>query len=378
MPSAVHVFNQYYWDLLKKVKDLAKDLKYKGDDHGARAVLAAIKKSYMTFDKTSSEHVKWYVEHAAALDAFLEDRYIEEAPTSNMGDWYSNEAIAPIELYNGITIEMIARLFRNKSVILYYIVLMSIFAASDIPEEELNVIIDVLKKQQPWADEDLASPSLSSSSKSRLAILRDVLRASVKATPSPADAPNPDGLMNELENTSLGRLAKEIMNDVDVEEISKSIGDDGDILKALANPDGGITKLLGTVSQKMIAKLASGELKQDTLMQDAMKLAGVLPGMTGGGNKAMDGLGNMASMMEQVSKMAGMFGGANKNDDGSDDENMDMSSMISQLSKMMGGTKGGGARGTKTAVDHNALNRAVRSKQMRRKLDERRRKHEQP
>lgn len=375
MPSsAVQVFNQYYWDLLKKVKDLAKDLKYRNDDLGARDVLREIKKSYMTFDKGSEEHIDWYRSHATAFDTYVAAHIQKDAAASSIVDWSRDEEVAKVELYKGITIGAISRLFRNQNVILYYLILLCIFAQKELGQEELDHTIEVLKKEQPWNSESMEAEGLGSTTKLCLYALRDIHASSAAASSTNAPSGNPDDVMSQLENTSLGRLAKEIMNDVDVDEISKSIGEDGDIMKALTNPEGGITKLIGTVSQKMISKLASGELKQDTLMQDAMKLAGVLPNMPGGG-KAMGGLGNMANMMESMTKMASMFGGGGE--DG-DDEAPDMASMISQFTKMMGGGAAPKApKGARTTVNSAALNRSVRAKQLRRKLEEKRKQHEQ-
>lgn len=384
--SSVHVFNQYYWDLLKKVKDLSKDLKTRADDKGSRNILREIKRSYLSFDKLSEEHITWYHDKASAFEAFLANNISEESPADSVKEWVHDNDVLSVELYKGITIGNIAGIFRNTNVVLYYIVLMSVFADAKLREDDgiyLQGALDLLKKTQPWSDDDLAVESLSAESRKKMLLLRDILRVSSSNNASTSSEQPSSDIMSELENTSLGRLAKEIMNDVDIDEISKSIGEDGDILKALSNPDGGITKLLGTVSQKMISKLASGELKQDALLQDAMKLAGSLPGMPGGKqgsaqNNAMGGLGNMASMMEQVTKMAGMFGpmGGSGNDD--DGDGPDLASMMSQFANMMGnggGKNKGGA--TRATVNHSALNRAVRSKQMRRKLEERRRKHEE-
>ena len=366
MPSAVHIFNQYYWDLLKKVKNLARDFKYKSDDNGAGEIIREIKRSYLSFDKLAEEHLVWYKEHAGSFEEFLDTNLKPDDTVSSIKEWNLNDDVCNVELYKGIRIGAITRLFRNTNVVLYYLVLLSVFGHSmSLSEHSTQKIVELLRKKQPWANEDIYDGEFTGAIQLRLKVLRDILP---KETPQSSN-----NIMDELENTSLGRLAKEIMNDVNVEEISKSIGDEGDILKALSNPDGGITKLLGTVSQKMIAKLASGELKQDMLMQDAMKLAGSLPNLTGG-NKGSGGLADMASMMDQIGKMATMFGGSSA--DG--DDAPDLSSMMSQFSNMMGGgMKAGNSKGTRTTVNQAAVNRVVRSKQLRRKLEERRRKHEE-
>ena len=51
--SATYIFNQYYIDLLKKVKVIAK--KHRLQSETAKKVLKAIKDNYHTYDKTSSD-----------------------------------------------------------------------------------------------------------------------------------------------------------------------------------------------------------------------------------------------------------------------------------------------------------------------------------
>ena len=112
--------------------------------------------------------------------------------------------------------------------------------------------------------------------------------------------------MEDIEDTSIGKLAKEIMEDVDIEKVKKSINTEGDILGALSDPDNGIGNLISDVSQKMATKLKSGELKQDALLKDALSMAGKLPGMSGGGGG--DGAPDIGNIMKM---MSGMMGGGN-------------------------------------------------------------------
>ena len=127
--------------------------------------------------------------------------------------------------------------------------------------------------------------------------------------------------MEDIEDTSIGKLAKEIMEDVDIEKVKKSINTEGDILGALSDPDNGIGNLIADVSQKMATKLKSGELKQDALLKDALNMAGKLPGMNGGGSDGPD-IGNIMKMM------SGMMGGANMPSSRSVQRKMDKKSKL--------------------------------------------------
>jgi hypothetical protein len=169
-----------------------------------------------------------------------------------------------------------------------------------------------------------------------------------------------------------------------VSEIHKSFSGDGNIFSALSNPDGGISKLLGTVSQKMMSKMASGEIKQENLLSDALKFSTQLQGMipkpsgSGSGNDGTNPLGNfdIGDIMSKVGGLASMMGGGgggSKNDGG-----FDMSQLASMMGSMMGNQKSGGrTKGSRTTVDTSSLNRSAKAKQLRRKLERRRQEQEQ-
>lgn len=361
--SAVHVFNQYYWDLLKKVKDLARDLKYRSDDRGARDVLKEIKRSYLSFDKLSEEHIAWYREHSHPFEALFGIAELNASRIHAM--CFERQEVKAIELYKGISFDAASNMFKNKYVFLYYAVLMSLFSLPEVGVDSVTEnLVELLHKKQPWSEEDMQLDGYSDKVQIRLKLLHEIVAKAGNNDHKSSEDTSATGLMSELENTSIGKLAKEIMSEIDVEEVSKTIGEDGDILKALSNPEGGMTKLLGTVSQKMISKLASGDLKQDTLLQDAMKLAGSLPGLTGGGGA---GTKNITDMMQQMSSLFGMMGG------GDSGNGPDLSSMMSQFGQMMGG---GGQRRPNAAINRAAVSRNVKANQLRRKLDERRKAKE--
>jgi hypothetical protein len=157
--------------------------------------------------------------------------------------------------------------------------------------------------------------------------------------------------ISEIENTSLGKLAKEILEEVDVDELQNSIGN-GDIMSALANPDGGFVKLLGTVSQKMISKMSTGEIKQENLLQDAMKLATQFGGASGLG---------------PLTDIASMFAGGASGSGG--DDGFDISNITKMMSSMMGG---GGSKSQRMRPNTDKLKRMSKARDMRTKLEKRR------
>jgi hypothetical protein len=316
MASQDHVFNQYYFDLLNKLKKISRGLKY--ESHDARVVLRGIKKSYLSWDKLSPSYRKYVNEFADAWDAYPVTTNMDE-----LAKWVGENG--DTILYKDIAVGSVSKIMKDTHMFHHYLTILNLFR-KDMPETTLSQCIDVLRNLNKDEVKDKLSVVKDENIKAQLQKIVDM----AQSRPSASSKPSIDNITADIENTSLGKLAKEILQEVNVDELQSSLGD-GDIMKALANPDGGLVKLLGTVSQKMISKMSTGELKQENLLQDAMKLAGQL------GGKELGALGNIAKM----------FGGGG--DDGFD---------ISQLASMMGGGAGNMGR-----------HRVVKSRDIRRRFN---------
>ena len=58
--AGVHVFNQYYFDLLKKLKDIAKNNR---KQDFSPIIRKAIKESYTSYDKLSNVYSKFFFDY---------------------------------------------------------------------------------------------------------------------------------------------------------------------------------------------------------------------------------------------------------------------------------------------------------------------------
>lgn len=329
-----HIFNQYFLDFLKRLKAISKDIKH--DSHDARTILRSIKKHYQSNDKLSTEFRSYMASHEHAWEAY------RDADNDAIDKWLDDH-VDDACLFKDMGIGALTSVVSDKSVLHHYFTILNIFRP-DLSDAVLEQVVGVLRNLNGLADKkDEIKESIDKIEvvEVRSQLHRIVSMASSAATGNCAGGGGPN--MSELENTSLGKLAKEIMGEVNIEELQKSLGN-GDIMQALANPDGGLVKLLGTVSQKMISKMSSGEIKQENLLQDAMKLATQL----GGPN--LGPLGDIAKMFG-----AGDAGGPG---------GFDMSS----LAKMMGSMGGGGRVRPNTAN----LKRMARARDLRQKLDDKR------
>jgi len=320
MASNVYIFNQYYLDLLKQCKAGAKTFKDRQNSKGkmARDMLRAMKKHYATFDKMAPEHRELWRESVSgdaraylgaasdeAADAFIEDEARGSAA------WFADIPYQALKTVGGVT-----------SLHPFW-TLFSLLCDDAIDGEKL---VNISRKMPDEKEFQEALEGMDEGIVRAMTRLRSFQLQNAKKAFSGFE---------ELEDTSLGRLAKEIMEDPEVCELQATLkGGDVNIANLFAEgaQGGGIAKLMGTVSQKMIQKLMSGELQQETLLQDAMQLVGKMQGMMPGGMS--DEMAKIGSMLGGLAGGAGAGSGAGGG--------LDMSSLMSMLGGAMGGGSGGG------------------------------------
>jgi hypothetical protein len=345
MSSVNHVFNQYYFDLLKKLKSISRDAKH--ESHDAREILRGIKKHYQSYDRLSDEFRTFFNQSAEAWEAYGAVDASDEALTA----WVNENG--SVSLYKDIPLVHVQSVMKDPLILHHYLTILTIFR-TEVASEHVSAVLDILRNM----GDDNAKNKIDSLGDDTIKHLMHRLSNLYSKRAEKVSKQSFMDNMADIENTSLGKLAKEILEEVNVDDLQASLGD-GDIMKALSNPDGGLVKLLGTVSQKMISKMSSGEIKQENLLQDAMKLATQL-----GGNalpKELGALGNLASM----------FGGGSGDDDGG----FDFSKIANMMGSMGLGPKpnaGGMRTRPNTAAASQHMRRVVKAKELRRKLEKKR------
>jgi hypothetical protein len=275
----IYVFNQYYIDLLKKIKNYAKEQKDTCKE--ARDILRAIKKHYANVDKLSVDYIQILKETDFwSIYNNLEEPWKTSSPEGS--------------LYKDMSMVQISKIFKEKYTLHHYLIIFSLFQNDDL---DIDKVMDVLKHIITPEFTEKIEFIENNNVKTTLLKLKNL--HSIRTTNVLEDE------LKVLESTSLGKLAKEIMEDVNVKELQQSLQSGNmDILSSLQNPDSSFGKLVSSVSTKMISKLASGELQQENLLQDAMQLASKLPNMIPGLNTGdMGGMGNLGKMFEQFQKM---------------------------------------------------------------------------
>tara|TARA_B100000401_G_scaffold416164_1_gene338301 strand:- start:2524 stop:3447 length:924 start_codon:yes stop_codon:yes gene_type:complete len=277
-----YVFNQYFLTFIKTVKKNARTLKEK--KALARDTLNKIHAFYNTFDNKSNDYVNNY---SSIFTDFITNTLVD-CNKDEIEKWFEDNQ--DLHILQNIPLKNVKSIFKKTTILHQFILIFHLFKNTDLTEDNIKNIMEKLKG---ITIEDSLIPEKYRKIVNRIAELA---------------IENKTGFsMEDIEDTSIGKLAKEIMEDVDIEKVKKSINTEGDILGALSDPDNGIGNLISDVSQKMATKLKSGELKQDALLKDALSMAGKLPGMSGGGGGG-DGTPDIGNIMKM---MSGMMGGGN-------------------------------------------------------------------
>ena len=119
---------------------------------------------------------------------------------------------------------------------------------------------------------------------------------------------NSSNSSNFLENSAIGSLAKELQEELKDEDLP-NIENPSDLFSQMASGEGNIMSVVSKVMNKMDQKMKSGEINQQTLMNEATGLLGMMTGNGGGENNS----NNLFSMM------SGLMGGGNASGEGAND-----------------------------------------------------------
>jgi len=323
MATSIVIFNQYYYELLTKLRTIAK--KHKDNSSTANKVLEVMKDNYKEFDKTSNDYVDYL--NANCNEEFWKS-YVE-VDKENCDDWLKKEENKKICLFKDISIGEISKLLRDNFLCHHFLSVFFIYK-NEMSDDTASSILKIL---QTFSDDfELDNVDYK----------KVITRLNNMKTDKVKDDTSFEG-MGELKDTTIGKIAKEIIDDVNIDKFKQTISDEGDILKALANPDNGLGELFSKVGNKVTDKISSGELNQDAIMKDAMKFASMLPSMFGN---------------------SGGSGGGGNGD-------FNMADMMRMMSAMNGGGGGGGGRKTKTTVNKQGLRALAKKTELQKKLSKR-------
>jgi hypothetical protein len=279
-----------------------------------KTILKAIRENYTTLDKSSDE----YTMYMKTIPEDFWTSYIGiDDISASATDWFLADDVKDVCIYKNITVSSIRRLVNDDYMCHHFFTVFYLFL-NELSDDDVKVYLSVLQDTKNEIGLDVIT---NEAHRKLIARLNELKTKKQKDT---------TGFnMSGMEDTMLGKLAKEILEDVDVEKLQKSIGDNGDILKAIGDPDSGFSELISNVSRKMANKISTGELKQENLLQDAIKFASAMPGGIFGNAGAAGGAG------AKQGGSSGSGGGGNGNAN-----QPDMASMMNMMSSMMNNKQG--------------------------------------
>lgn len=345
----IHVcFNKYYYEMLKTLKASSKVLKNNGkvgsnEKAYSKAVIRSIQGNYATFDKLSSTHINEFQEEGMAK--WLTTTYSSVSSVLEELNNVVKAEDATLCMYKGIPLYMVCTLLKPLVVVNYLSTFGILLEAEKEGwgEDKLQTVLDILKNaaKDPKKIEDIENEAVRH-------YIMSLISVHIESV-----GPSHEDLL-EIESTSLGKLAKEIVAELN---IGGENGNELDLLAQIQSSDG-IGKLISSVGSKIQNKLSSGELNQQSLIQDAMALATKLPKMMPGMAGGMGGAGGE----NPFAGMEGLLG------------NMNLGDIMGQMQSMMGafGAAGAGPAGGSAAFQQ-ATKKASTNERLKRKLADKKR-----
>jgi hypothetical protein len=291
-----YVFNKILLNLLKEIKNKDDALKKK------------IKENYAVFDKSTNVHVLFFIDNIEDPDLFT-----TPYESSNL---LTNDKILNFQLLKNITVQDILGVIENSEnevikCYLYILYMLSyIYKKAMVLEEEddntndllqlnelFNKCLKMIKKESDLSlddeidnvfDEDLCA-LFKNIFESRNHINRSIMNDDLDV--------DEDDPMSFLKNSKIGKLAQEITQDIDLQDLN--IKDPSDLLNMeslMSGENSALGDIISKVGNKVASKISSGELKHEDLLSEAMAMMGKLNG--GGGNNAF-----MEEMMKSAANM---------------------------------------------------------------------------
>ena len=286
-----YIFNQYYIALIKNLRKISK--KHKDKSTTAKKVFNSIKNNYLTLDKTSDQYLIFAKNNLTneVYDSYkliynkekkenkntqeeitIKEEITDDNDTENDNDTSTDintdndvnnlankwlETNLELLIYENITLNDIKKVLRDEYICHHYLSLFLILSRDKVTDEDSTLIVTLLQKNN-YDDELNEIEDKDDNFKTILKTLQKIKHIKIKKSV--------DINIGGMENTTLGQLAKEILEDVDVNKLQKSIGENGDVLKSLGDPNSGFGDIISSVSQKMATKLSTGELNQENLI----------------------------------------------------------------------------------------------------------------
>lgn len=266
MDKVIFTFNKFFYDLVQDLKEEAPELKN------------TIKKNYKVKNNTSSENFDIFVESLRANEAH------NKILVANVDNLFDLQEVLDMYIVKEITVSDVLKHVKSdyhnilKSFILIFVLMYNLSVMIEKTETDADVLFDktihVLREMQhnkPF--EELLDDIVDDDIKTLLLDINSVLVIN-KDTKEENSESKGDTLVDMIENTKIGEIAKEISKDIDLSNLNLEKPED--ILNFKNNNVlGDIVTKVGSTLQ---SKFEKGEIKHEELLKEAMGMLGSMGG----------------------------------------------------------------------------------------------------
>jgi hypothetical protein len=275
--KTIRIFNKYYSSFLKDLKEVDEDIRKQ------------VKASYKVIDKSSSEYCDFFIENIMVDFDQLKKKNLEDS---------KDRLIA-----KGITLGDVLGSDSNKGIILSYVYILLLFAYMYKLEDEdglFNQVIRMVGYIQGGQLEDYDKEKddlIDDDIKEILEVIKEYGDVGKVDIQKEREALDPMSVLENLNNSKIASLAKEISKDIDLSAINTDKPEE--MIKNIFDFSGN-NNVLGNIIQKVSStlnnKITSGEIKHDELIGEAMSMMN----MFAGGNNPMAGNPLFNQMMKSM------------------------------------------------------------------------------
>jgi hypothetical protein len=349
VPTIVAVYNKYLVDMLLQQKPRAPALRHALREAGHCAI-----------DPRSDDHIR---SAAATLDAHA-------VATLDPEDALGDAAVLRFQPLGGVPMSDIVCVTEGEggdedaekdASLRTYVYVLAVLAATHAAGSEVltAAVLDALSSSQRGGKGKGKAVVLDDD----IALLLDRVAECYRQS-EPRSYNNPfEGLMKSMENSKIGDVAAEISKEINLSEADMQNPMDLLDFSKLTDSSSVLGSIVSKVGSKIQGKLASGELKQDELMSEALGFLKAFQGGAGAGG-GMPGGGMIADLLKVASGGAG--GGTAPA--GSAGLMADLLK-VAQQAGLGGGNAGSGGSGNHDAAD--------RRERLRNKLNEKNKRQQQ-
>lgn len=286
--DAIHyTFNKFFFDLIEDIQHANVDLAKVTKNH------------YKVKNMNSIKNLEFFAENVKTLDA--KSLFIKTTPPDQI---VTHAGLQDLSIIKGITLKKLvatldADYHQTIACYLYNFALMNVlYDYAETEEDDSNVnalfnqVMQVLKAIQ--TKRDYSSELEAIYDEDIRVLLKNIDATSPTETPSTDesstgnDASGSDPL-SDLEGTKIGTMAKEISEELDLNDLK--IEKPEDVMKLMSG--NALGNIIGKVGDKIQKKISSGEMKQEDLVNEAFSMLGML-------NKGGNGLFNNPMMQEMM------------------------------------------------------------------------------